>query len=95
MLAGVFLWSALGLAALLGTEVAGLPRELLWIEVLYNIDRECDGGSDHRRAEREDDGGAAVARGKTSGGVSGEFCLHIQVKGPAVCGSRCCHHKGV
>jgi hypothetical protein len=33
MLAGVFLWSALGLAALLGTEVAGLPRELLWIEM--------------------------------------------------------------
>jgi hypothetical protein len=37
MLAGVFLWSALALAALLGTEVAGLPRDLLWIEVLYTV----------------------------------------------------------
>jgi hypothetical protein len=37
ILAGVFLWSALGLAALLGTEVAELPRDLLWIEVLYTL----------------------------------------------------------
>jgi hypothetical protein len=37
MLAGVFLWSVLGLAALLGTEVAGLPRDLLWMEVLYTL----------------------------------------------------------
>lgn len=37
ILAGVFLWSILGLAALLGTEVAGLPRDLLWIEVLYTL----------------------------------------------------------
>jgi hypothetical protein len=37
MLAGAFLWSVLGLAALLGTEVAGLPRDLLWIEVVYTL----------------------------------------------------------
>jgi hypothetical protein len=37
IMAGVFLWSALALAALLGTEVAGLPRDLLWIEVLYTL----------------------------------------------------------